>query len=119
MSFSTKGSRKRLGAGSMKVVDSDSELHSLRLEIDEIDRQLLALLARRMRLVLQVGDYKREHEIPVYDPERERAILDRLAQIAPSPLTAESVKRVFERLIDESRYLEQHHMSASAPKESA
>ena len=92
-------------------MDSGSELQSLRREIDEIDRQLLALLARRMRLVLRVGDYKREHEIPVYDPERERAILDRLAAHAPSPLTADSVKRVFERLIDESRRLEQHHMS--------
>ena len=119
MPFATKGSRKRLGTGSMMVVDSDPELHSLRHEIDDIDRQLLTLLAHRMRLVLRVGDYKRDHEIPVYDPERERAILDRLSRDAPSPLTAESVKRVFERLIDESRYLEQHHMSAGAPKGSA
>ena len=93
-------------------MDSEPELQSLRREIDQIDRELLELLARRMRLVLRVGDYKRDRELPVYDPERERAILERLAQDAPSPLTAESVKRVFERLIDESRCLEQHHMAA-------
>jgi chorismate mutase len=89
---------------------SDSELSALRQEIDSIDREILKLIANRMRLVLKVGDYKREHALPVHDPERERRMLESLAQSAPPPLTAESVRRIFERLIDASRYLEQHHV---------
>lgn len=90
-----------------------ASLEALRNAIDEIDQRLLALLAERVRVVLAVGDYKREHGLPIYDPERERSMLDRLAQSAPRPLDADTVRRVFERLIDESRRIEQHHTQAS------
>ena len=95
-------------------MDPESDLDSLRREIDDLDRQILTLVARRMRLVLSVGQYKREHELAVYDPERERQMLETLARSAEPPLSAECVKRIFERLIDESRMLEQHHVNASS-----
>ena len=87
------------------------ELESLRIAIDEVDRQILALIAERVRLVLAVGDVKRERNMPVYDPERERRILDRLAASAPAPLDGTTVRRIFERLIDEARRLEQSHVN--------
>lgn len=89
------------------------ELDSLRFAIDEVDRKLLELMTERVRLVLLVGDLKRERQMPVYDPERERRVLDRLASLAESPLDGATVRRVFERLIDEMRRLEQHHVSDS------
>jgi chorismate mutase len=88
------------------------ELDSLRVSIDEVDRKILALMAERVRLVLAVGDVKRERQMPVYDPERERRVLDRLASLAEPPLDGPTVRRVFERLIDEMRRLEQHHVAA-------
>ena len=87
------------------------ELDELRRAIDEVDRQILELVAERVRLVLRVGDVKRARNMPVYDAERERRVLERLSTDAPAPLDATTVKRIFERLIDESRRLEQHHMS--------
>lgn len=87
------------------------ELEELRRAIDEVDQKILGLLAERVRLVLAVGDVKRERQMPVYDPDRERRILDRLAALAPPPLDGTTVRRVFERLIDEARRLEQHHIS--------
>ena len=87
------------------------ELEELRRAIDEIDLQLLHLIAKRTRLVLAVGDVKRERQMPAYDPEREHRILDRLASLAEPPLDGTTVRRVFERLIEEARRLEQHHMS--------
>jgi chorismate mutase len=86
------------------------EIDDLRREIDEIDRQILDLLAARVRVVLAVGDYKRRNGVAVYDPERERNLLARLASLAPEPLDGDTVRRIFERLIDESRRLEQHHV---------
>jgi chorismate mutase-like protein len=85
-------------------------LEALRTAIDEIDQRLLELLAERVQVVMAVGEYKRKHGLPIYDPERERSILDRLAGAAPRPLDGETVRRVFERLIDESRRLEQRHV---------
>ena len=86
------------------------EIDDLRRAIDEIDRQILELLAARVRVVLAVGDYKRRNGVAVYDPERERNLLARLASLAPEPLDGDTVRRIFERLIDESRRLEQHHV---------
>jgi chorismate mutase len=86
------------------------ELDALRVAIDQVDRSILELLAERVRLVLQVGDYKRRNGLAVYDPERERSLLERLSSNAPAPLDGDTVRRVFERLIDESRRIEQHHV---------
>jgi chorismate mutase len=89
------------------------ELEALRADIDRIDREILSLIAERVRVVLRVGDIKRERGMKVYDPERERALLERLTRLAPAPLDATTVRGVFERLVDESRRLEQHHMNAA------
>ena len=86
------------------------ELEALRVAIDQVDRSILELVAERVRLVLRVGDYKRQNGLPVYDPERERSLLERLSSTAPAPLDGDTVRRVFERLSDESRRIEQHHM---------
>jgi chorismate mutase len=85
------------------------DLDTLRRSIDELDSRLLALIEERVRLVLAVGDYKREHGLPIYDPERERNLIERLTAEARPPLEQGTVRRIFERLIDESRRLEQRH----------
>ena len=85
------------------------DLDALRRSIDEIDSRLLALIEERVRLVLSVGDYKRQHGLPIYDPERERKLIERLTAEAREPLEPGTVRRIFERLIDESRRLEQRH----------
>ncbi|MCA9631735.1 MAG: chorismate mutase [Myxococcales bacterium] len=89
----------------------DPELAALRDAIDGLDRQILELVARRVEVVLQVGDYKRARNLRVYDPARERDVLDKLCAACREPLTRETVRRIFERLIDESRRLEQLHVS--------
>jgi chorismate mutase len=86
------------------------DLDELRRSIDAVDQQLLKLLHERVRLVLKVGEYKRERGMAVYDPTRERALLDRLCQAAEPPLDADTIRRIFERLVDESRRIEQHHV---------
>jgi chorismate mutase-like protein len=94
----------------MQVVTSKLDLDELRRGIDAVDQQILKLLHERVRLVMQVGEYKRERGIPVYDPARERALLDRLCKAAEPPLDAETIRRIFERLVDESRRIEQQHV---------
>lgn len=86
-------------------------LKNLRESIDAIDRRILELLRERVALVLQVGELKRQHQANVYDPERERTLLESLARAAMPPLDAQIVRRVFERIVDESRSIEQRHVS--------
>ncbi len=48
-----------------------AELTALRDQIDEVDKALLGLLARRLELVAQVGEVKSHYGLPIYVPERE------------------------------------------------
>jgi chorismate mutase len=94
----------------MATVTSKLDLEELRRSIDAVDQNILRLLHERVRLVMAVGEYKRERGIPVYDPARERDLLDRLCKAAEPPLDADTIRRIFERLVDESRRIEQHHV---------
>ena len=85
-----------------------TDLDALRSAIDAVDSEILSLVARRIGLVLRIADYKRSRDIPVYDPTRERAVIDRLIGVAPENLDAQLIRRIFERIIDESRRIEQH-----------
>jgi chorismate mutase len=91
-------------------VTTNLDLAELRQSIDAVDQKILKLLHERVRLVMLVGEYKRERGMPVYDPARERALLDRLCEAAEPPLDGDTIRRIFERLIDESRRIEQHHV---------
>jgi chorismate mutase len=88
---------------------SENDLDVLRRSIDEVDSRLLELIHERVRLVLEVGVYKSKHGLAIYDPERERRLLERLTALARPPLEPDTVRRIFERLIDESRRLEQRN----------
>lgn len=55
------------------------ELNDLRREIDGINKQMEALLARRMELTDEVARVKREMDLPTLCPEREKEILDTAA----------------------------------------
>ena len=88
------------------------ELEAFRRSIDDLDHRILELVAERVKVVLAVGEFKRKNNLAAYDPDRERNMLDRLCSQAPDPLDAETVRRIFERLIDESRRIEQHSMGS-------
>ena len=71
-----------------------------------IDAQLMGLLNSRSACAVEIGRIKRTLGLPVYSPEREAWILERVMRENPGPLDPTAVRRVFERIIDESRRLE-------------
>jgi len=83
-----------------------ADLEEWRKRIDGIDDQLMRLLNSRSACAVEVGRIKRAHGLPIYAPEREAWILDRVMRESPGPLEPLAVRRVFERIIDESRRLE-------------
>lgn len=58
------------------------ELNELRTQINQIDDEILSLFLRRMELAAQVGAYKREHDLPILQPQREQEILDTVSRKA-------------------------------------
>ncbi|MFZ6044076.1 chorismate mutase, partial [Vibrio natriegens] len=61
-----------------------AELSKLRDQIDDVDRQMVELLARRLSLVEEVGHVKSLHGLPIYAPDREAAMLASRRQEAES-----------------------------------
>jgi len=53
------------------------KLEFIRQEIDEIDRQMLALFESRMNKILQVAEYKAAHNLKILDVSREQVVLQK------------------------------------------
>ena len=83
-----------------------AEIEAWRRRIDQIDEQLMRLLNSRSACAVEIGRLKRVLGLPVYSPDREAWILERVMRENPGPLDPTAVGRVFERIIDESRRLE-------------
>ena len=91
----------------------------LRREIDEIDRRLLELFNERARCVVAIGHIKRVSGQALYQPDREREIFERAEAANPGPLSNRAIRRLFERILDESRSVERHVMEPGTGEASA
>jgi len=83
------------------------DIEDWRKRIDELDEQLVKLLNERSRCAAEVGQLKRSAGLPLYQPEREREILERVQKVNGGPLGNDALKRLFERILDEARVVEQ------------
>ncbi|HEV8347517.1 MAG TPA: chorismate mutase [Vicinamibacterales bacterium] len=82
-------------------------LDDLRNDIDRVDEVLVRLLNERARVACEIGRLKKEQGIDVYQPEREKQVLEHVRNVAvEGPLGPEAIARLFERIIDEARRLE-------------
>ena len=81
-------------------------LDELRIEIDRIDDRLLELYNKRMEYVHQVGELKNTTGAPIYRPEREQSILNRLKAKNSGKLTDEAIDALFLEMFAVARNLE-------------
>lgn len=82
------------------------DISDWRDEIDRIDEELVKLLNRRSACALEIGRIKRELNIPIYSPNRETEVILHVTGLNKGPLEMGAIRRLFERIIDESRSLE-------------
>jgi chorismate mutase len=85
------------------MTQSTENLSALRRQIDELDDSLLELLARRMRVSKEIGQYKKEHNMPILQAQRYDEILQhRIAQASQMGMDAEFMKTVLVAIHEES-----------------
>ena len=82
------------------------DLSEWRDRIDNIDQQLIDLLNQRMHCALEIGKIKRAHNQPIRDPDREKAIINRIKQHNDGPITDQALEELYTRIMAESRNLE-------------
>ena len=84
-------------------VVSTENIVALRKQIDEIDDALIDLLAKRMRVSREIGQYKKEHGMTIVQTSRYSEILDkRGAQGSLMGIGADCIKQIFESIHEES-----------------
>ena len=88
-----------------------------RRKIDALDLELVRVLNERARCAIEIGKIKRRHNLPIYDPKREEQIIRTVVGSNPGPLDAPGIRRLFERIIDESRRIERVAAEAGRRKE--
>jgi chorismate mutase-like protein len=96
----------------MTLDEAKAALGACRDEIDGIDRRLVALLNERSRVVERIGAVKANMSMPVYEPKREDEVYANIMSANEGPIPHESVRRIFERIIDEMRTLQRTRMGA-------
>jgi chorismate mutase/prephenate dehydrogenase len=83
--------------------DPMAALAPLRQQIDQLDSQLVELLAARAKVTAEVGRVKQQHALPLYVPERELALLKaRREQATTAGVSAELIEDVLRRVMRES-----------------
>ena len=88
---------------SKQAASDDPVLSALRSEIDDIDDELLQLLARRMNVSSQIGEYKKEKGVAVVQMDRWKQILhDHLETGGELGFSKELIEKVFEAIHKES-----------------
>ena len=77
-------------------------IEEMRKNIDEIDRDIVFLLRKRMETAAKIGEYKKEKKLPVYDAEREHQLISRVSELSGSEL-APYTKVIYRTVTDVSR----------------
>lgn len=84
----------------------DEQLADLRVRIDVVDQQLLKLLNERAKLAQAVGEVKKIDGSPVFRPDREAQVIDRVKNRNPGPILADSVAPIWREIMSACRSLE-------------
>lgn len=89
-----------------------------RLKIDDLDRQIVALINERAKAAKEIGKLKRSTSLPVYEPNRERVIFENVRAVNQGPLPDIELTHIYERIIDVMRALQKDELaSQSKPAE--
>ena len=81
----------------------EESLETLRQKIDTIDRELVALLEKRMDTVTKIGQVKKEGNQAVYDAKREQQVLDKVAKLLKNKGYKETITDTYVDLMKHSR----------------
>lgn len=77
-----------------------SELDQYRKDIDQIDQELTQLFEKRMETVLKVGEYKKQHHLPVLDASREKEVIQKNVNRLNNQAFAEETAEFFQAMMD-------------------
>ena len=83
------------------------DIDSARVQINEIDKEIVSYLEKRFNLVLQIGKYKKESNLPVYDEEREKIVIENCIRFLNNKEYAKCIEDIYKQIMESSKELQQ------------
>jgi chorismate mutase-like protein len=93
------------------------QIEKFRNRIDRIDGELVRLLNERAGCALEIGQIKSSSGVEVYQPTREREVIEHVHTVSRGPLSRMGLTRIFKQIIDETRRLEDDRNSSGIDEE--
>ena len=91
----------------MTEINVKELLRTHRIEIDMLDRQIIALLGRRYEIVNEVGKLKAANKVPPVQTDRMKEVLDHVGELAKkNGLSPEFIQELYSKMIDHAHELE-------------
>ena len=78
----------------------EDALAEARRRIDAVDQRLVTLLNERAQIVDEISRIKKARNLPVSDPRRFREVVEKAAANGRGPLPADSIRRIYERIVE-------------------
>ena len=98
------------------MTNFSQQLNTLREGIDELDSQLVELLAKRNKITTEVGKIKAQAGMAVYVPEREKALIaSRRAQAESLGVSADLTEDLLRRVMRESYHTQNNNYRCVNP----
>src|SRR5882762_1925693 len=95
---------------------SAMDIADWRKKIDEIDQKLVEMLNERAQAAQEIGRLKRNSQLPIYEPDRERIVLEQVQAINQGPLEHRHLMQIYERIMDVMRNVQKEEIvGESAP----
>ena len=82
-----------------------------RQAVDILDRQVVDLINQRASVAHEIGRLKRAAGLPIYEPSREKAVLDNVQKANKGPLSNHDIVSIFERIMDMMRKIQQEEIA--------
>ena len=86
------------------------DIQELRLAIDDIDNEILSMILKRRELILEVTEYKKQHNVPIFTPEREQQVLERVGETVGNDVLNDGIKLLYGILMDINKFHEYRHV---------
>jgi chorismate mutase len=95
------------------------DISDWRDKIDELDRKLVELLNERASAAHQIGLLKRNSQLPIFEPDREKQVFENVKKHNRGPLPERDLMQLYERIIDVMRKIQRVEAEVGKPARAA
>jgi monofunctional chorismate mutase len=85
-------------------------LSEIRDSISEVDEEIVQLLEKRFNLTLKVGQYKKNNNIPIFDDEREKIVIEKCMDMLEDSKYQNYLQKIYEEIMNNCKEIQKNEI---------